>query len=88
MLDSYDWSERQVRRLVDRNHVPEEQVDYGPESAVVARVLCAECHQNWPCDILNALRAWTVAEVRRGRRDDATCARCGYLHQEMSSNQL
>jgi hypothetical protein len=47
-----DWSDRLVQDMVDRNHVPREQWEFGK----LVSVLCAECGASWPCDPREQLR--------------------------------
>lgn len=56
-LPGYDFTDAQIRTMVQENHYPTEQVISGPEATQVT-VICQVTHTPWPCPQITGLREW------------------------------
>lgn len=75
-IPTYDWTETEIRHLVERHHTPDERV-IADSSGVTSQVICNFCQTSpWPCLIIEDLRAWfdenhrirQIEQARRGKR--------------------
>ena len=70
-MDDIDFDDLLVRRLIEKNHVPEEswnrysiknlahEVVTETNGPGDPHIFCAFCHQAWPCEIRQALLSWS-----------------------------
>lgn len=56
----YDLNDAQVRQLVNDQHTITEQRIEG-DQGIALTVICCQCKQVWPCQIVTDLRAWVAA---------------------------
>lgn len=54
-MTDFDFNDRLIREMVDRNHAPTEVWDMGGR---LVSCHCAECGNPWPCPTRQALREW------------------------------
>lgn len=58
MIPTYDWTEPDIVKLVQRNHTPDEEVTVVTvDGGANTRIACDFCGNPWPCAVLLDLRA-------------------------------
>lgn len=55
----YDFNEEVIRRMVERNHTPEEYwTRTGSGTSLLGSIDCEKCGEVWPCSSIMKLREW------------------------------